>query len=79
MTNSWRALARMARDRLVTTDPSNLAAVLNVRAHPLDSAKAERQMLQPALASSSIVPCPFALVQPDVCRDDQSLQCTERH
>jgi hypothetical protein len=31
MTNSWRALARMARDRLVQTDPEDLDRVFNVR------------------------------------------------
>ncbi|PPQ91887.1 hypothetical protein CVT25_000762 [Psilocybe cyanescens] len=30
MTNSWRALARMARDRLVTSDPSDLTLVLGL-------------------------------------------------
>ncbi|KAJ4475060.1 hypothetical protein J3R30DRAFT_3658933 [Lentinula aciculospora] len=30
MTNSWRALARMARDRLVTTDPEDLVLVLGL-------------------------------------------------
>ncbi|KAF8634596.1 hypothetical protein AX17_004185 [Amanita inopinata Kibby_2008] len=30
MTNSWRALARMARDRLVTTNPEDLNMVLNL-------------------------------------------------
>ncbi|KAF5350206.1 hypothetical protein D9758_007846 [Tetrapyrgos nigripes] len=30
MTNSWRALARMARDRIVTTDPQDLALVLGL-------------------------------------------------
>ncbi|KAF9073279.1 hypothetical protein BDP27DRAFT_1319146 [Rhodocollybia butyracea] len=30
MTNSWRALARMARDRIVTTDPEDLALVLGL-------------------------------------------------
>ncbi|KAJ3904997.1 hypothetical protein F5879DRAFT_879679 [Lentinula edodes] len=30
LTNSWRALARMARDRLVTTDPEDLALVLGL-------------------------------------------------
>ncbi|SRR5713226_1315592 len=29
MTNSWRALARMARDRIVQTDPEDLSLVLN--------------------------------------------------
>ncbi|THH32467.1 hypothetical protein EUX98_g1725 [Antrodiella citrinella] len=32
MTNSWRALARMARDRIVATDPGEVALLLNVRA-----------------------------------------------
>jgi len=31
MTNSWRALAKMARDRLVTTDPEDLTLILGVR------------------------------------------------
>lgn len=31
MTNSWRALARMARDRIVTSDPSDLTLILGVR------------------------------------------------
>ncbi|KAJ3799311.1 hypothetical protein GGU11DRAFT_815405 [Lentinula aff. detonsa] len=30
MTNSWRALAKMARDRLVTTDPEDLVLVLGL-------------------------------------------------
>ncbi|KAF8967618.1 hypothetical protein BDZ97DRAFT_1755730 [Flammula alnicola] len=30
MTNSWRALARMARDRLVTSDPSDLTLILGL-------------------------------------------------
>ena len=30
MTNSWRALARMARDRLVNSNPADLALVLGV-------------------------------------------------
>ncbi|KAF8630143.1 hypothetical protein AX15_003096 [Amanita polypyramis BW_CC] len=30
MTNSWRALARMARDRLVTTNPEDLQMILNL-------------------------------------------------
>ena len=30
MTNSWRALAKMARDRLVETDPEDLDLVLSV-------------------------------------------------
>ncbi|KAF9477577.1 hypothetical protein BDN70DRAFT_880959, partial [Pholiota conissans] len=30
ITNSWRALARMARDRLVTSDPSDLTLVLGL-------------------------------------------------
>ncbi|THV02479.1 hypothetical protein K435DRAFT_817676 [Dendrothele bispora CBS 962.96] len=30
MANSWRALARMARDRIVTTDPQDLALVLGL-------------------------------------------------
>ncbi|KAF9006134.1 hypothetical protein BDQ17DRAFT_1352805 [Cyathus striatus] len=30
MTNSWRALARMARDRLVTTDPADLNTILGL-------------------------------------------------
>jgi hypothetical protein len=29
MTNSWRALARMARDRIVQADPEDLSLVLN--------------------------------------------------
>lgn len=31
MTNSWRALARMARDRIVTTNPEELSLILGVR------------------------------------------------
>ena len=31
MTNSWRALARMARDRIVQADPEDLTLVLNAR------------------------------------------------
>src|SRR6266404_2637665 len=31
MTNSWRALARMARDRIVEADPEDLPLVLNAR------------------------------------------------
>ena len=34
MTNSWRALARMARDRIVQADPEDLTLVLNARTHP---------------------------------------------
>lgn len=30
MTNSWRALARMARDRLVKSDPADLTLILGV-------------------------------------------------
>ncbi|KAK0188654.1 hypothetical protein F5146DRAFT_1104142 [Armillaria mellea] len=30
MTNSWRALARMARDRLVTSDPEDLTSILGL-------------------------------------------------
>ncbi|KAK1221061.1 hypothetical protein PQX77_016107 [Marasmius sp. AFHP31] len=30
MTNSWRALARMARDRIVTTDPDEVALILGL-------------------------------------------------
>lgn len=30
MTNSWRALARMARDRIVTSDPSDLTLILGL-------------------------------------------------
>lgn len=30
MTNSWRALARMARDRIVASDPEDLAVILGV-------------------------------------------------
>jgi hypothetical protein len=30
MTNSWRALARMARDRIVTSDPEDLTLILGV-------------------------------------------------
>ncbi|KAI0040544.1 hypothetical protein FA95DRAFT_1502690, partial [Auriscalpium vulgare] len=30
MTNSWRALARMARDRIVEADPEDLPVVLNL-------------------------------------------------
>ncbi|TCD71852.1 hypothetical protein EIP91_003195 [Steccherinum ochraceum] len=30
MTNSWRALARMARDRIVATDPGEVALLLNL-------------------------------------------------
>jgi hypothetical protein len=30
MTNNWRALARMARDRIVTSDPEDLTLVLGV-------------------------------------------------
>ncbi|PPQ64218.1 hypothetical protein CVT24_008594 [Panaeolus cyanescens] len=30
MTNSWRALARMARDRLITSDPSDLSLILGL-------------------------------------------------
>ena len=31
MTNNWRALARMARDRIVTSSPRDVELVLNVR------------------------------------------------
>jgi hypothetical protein len=34
MTNSWRALARMARDRIVQADPEDLTVVLNARLPP---------------------------------------------
>jgi hypothetical protein len=34
MTNSWRALARMARDRIVQADPEDLTVVLNARLLP---------------------------------------------
>ncbi|TFK39810.1 hypothetical protein BDQ12DRAFT_681260 [Crucibulum laeve] len=30
MTNSWRALARMARDRIITSDPSDLTQILGL-------------------------------------------------
>ena len=30
MTDSWRAIARLARDRLVQTDPEDLDRVFNV-------------------------------------------------
>jgi hypothetical protein len=32
MTNSWRALARMARDRIVSTDPEEIGLILSVSA-----------------------------------------------
>lgn len=32
MTNSWRALAKMARDRIVEADPEDLDLVLSVSA-----------------------------------------------
>ncbi|KAL0575186.1 hypothetical protein V5O48_006780 [Marasmius crinis-equi] len=35
MTNSWRALARMARDRIVTTDPDEIALILGVSLNKL--------------------------------------------
>jgi hypothetical protein len=31
MTNSWRAIARMARDRLVSANPEDLPLILSVR------------------------------------------------
>lgn len=37
MTNNWRALARMARDRIVQADPSDIEVILSVsfdRPHP---------------------------------------------
>lgn len=33
MTNSWRALARMARDRMVGTNPEDVPLILSVRSH----------------------------------------------
>lgn len=30
MTNNWRALARMARDRIVSANPSETELILNV-------------------------------------------------
>lgn len=38
MTNSWRALAKMARDRLVETDPEDLDLVLSVSVARLPTA-----------------------------------------
>jgi len=35
MTNSWRALAQMARDRIVTTNPEELNLILGVSLSPL--------------------------------------------
>jgi len=34
MMNSWRALARMARDRIVTTNPEELSLILGVSLLP---------------------------------------------
>lgn len=37
MTNSWRALARMSRDRIVQTDPEDIGLILNVSPRTMSS------------------------------------------
>jgi len=62
MTNSWRALARMARDRIVQADPEDLSLVLNLwslrlsslaRLRLFNQASAEATNLSSALSSIS--------------------------
>ncbi|KAF8498609.1 hypothetical protein F5888DRAFT_1690439 [Russula emetica] len=62
MTNSWRALARMARDRIVQADPEDLTLVLNLwslrlsslaRLRLFNQASAEATNLSNALGSIS--------------------------
>ena len=68
-TNSWRALARMARDRIVQADPEDLPLVLNARAprpsasppktdlpHPYCSSGPSGSPPSPASASSTRPP-----------------------
>jgi hypothetical protein len=59
MTNSWRALARMARDRIVQADPEDLSLVLNACIMPsYYSVLHNHQPLSLSLNSSGPSVCP---------------------
>ncbi|KAI0033936.1 hypothetical protein K488DRAFT_46636 [Vararia minispora EC-137] len=73
MTNSWRAIARMARDRLVQTDPSDLPRILNLwylrlsalaRLRLFNQSSAELTHLLTALSSSPIPPTTLSQILP---------------
>jgi hypothetical protein len=82
MTNSWRALARMARDRIVQADPEDLSLVLNACIMPsylLLFLIITNLSLSPALVPPSVLPRPSPPLQPSLSRSDQPLQRARQH
>lgn len=84
MTNSWRALARMARDRIVTSDPSDLTLILGVRPFfptfflvSLEIIKSHFECA--ALAYPAFVPSQTTPVQPNLRGMHQPLHRPQRH
>ena len=73
MTNSWRALATMARDRIVSTDPEDITLILGVRI------ELERFFLtsNTAVVSPSGVFISAPTVQPNLCRMHQFILCSQ--
>ena len=71
MTNSWRVLARMARDRIVATDPGEVALLLNV-SDPSSAATSYSSTNMPsAMVCSSVVFGPSAALRTNKPRDGQ--------
>jgi hypothetical protein len=82
MTNSWRALARMARDRIVQADPEDLSLVLNARIIPPHSVPFRPSLTnlpKTALVPPPVLPRPPPPLQPSLGRSDQPLERAERH
>ena len=73
MTNSWRALARMARDRLVKSDPADLTLILGVSS---SYSWAKKHIIYhfTALAPAPVMSCPSTPFQPNFCRMYESIR-----
>jgi hypothetical protein len=85
MTNSWRALARMARDRIVQADPEDLSLVLNACSMPrrltpfLANLSLFLPNLKTALVPPSVLSRPSPPLQPSLGRSDQPVQRARQH
>ena len=73
MTNSWRALARMARDRIVQANPEDVTLVLDART-PSPSSSLTSNLLTTILVPPPLLPRPPAPLQPSFGRSDERLQ-----
>jgi hypothetical protein len=81
MSNSWRALARMAKDQIVATPSSDTAMILDVSLSISNTSQALIQIrissASVALVTASLLSCTHAPLQPSYCRMLQPI-CSAR-